>query len=299
MASSMGWGTALAIDLDDGTFDSSSKRLEFVPPMTLGATTPIIKSEGIRGTRSRFGERIVQGQISVGGDINLEPTPDELDYLLPLILGANESTDVFAVADTLQTFWVLVDRVAKCHRYAGCYVSKAVFEFAQNQLMKLTMSVVGKTETELSSGSFTAGSISALQSYIIHQLVLTLHGSTRQFERAVLTIDNAPEIKHYGAQAAQVINPGDRIVTLATTLPYDTTNADVYTNQAAGTWANGSAVATNGNRSITFTLNSLRALDLKTSEVAQRNAELGLPLTFQAFQTTTTKEISITNDSSG
>ncbi len=299
MAESMGWATALAIDLDDGTFDSSSKRLEFVPPLTVGATTPIVESQGIRGTRSRFGERIVQGQISVGGDINLEPTPDELDYLLPLILGANESTDVFALDDTLQTFWVLIDHVAKNHRYAGCYVSKAVFDFTANQLMKLTLSIMGKTETELNAGTFTAGTISALQAYILHQLAVTIHGSAREVERMVVTVDNAPVAKFWNTQTVSTITAADRIVTVATTVPYNTTNADIYTLQKAGTWANGSAVATNGNRSLTFTLNSLRALDLRTSEIAQRNDALGLPLTFQAFQTTTTKELVVNNDSSG
>lgn len=296
MAESMPFATALAFDLD-GTFDSSSERYEVLPGMSLGATTPLVQSEGMNGSRSRRGEKVVQGQIKVDGDVPFEPTPDDLDLLLPRILGAAESSDVFAVADTLPEFYALVDRVAKVHKYSGCQVGKAVFDFSPGALMKLTLSIVGKAESELNAGSFVAGALSTLQAYILHQLVVNLHGSARQVDRWVMTIDNVPDVEFYNSQTAFSITPADRIVTVATTVPYNTSHADLYTLQKGGTYANGSATATNGNRSFAATLNSLRALDLRSSTIAQRNEALGLPLTFQAFQTSTTKEIVVNNDS--
>lgn len=294
MAPSMVWATQAALD-SALPFDTSSIPLEFLSS-TLKQTASLIQSEGIRGTRSRNGARVKQGQKTVAGDIAMNPTPVELDTLLPYILGANESTDVFAVADTLPSFYLMLDRVAKLHTYAGLVVARAVFEFTAQQLVKLTLSLVGTTETEANAGGFPSLTINSGEAYVLHQGVLTLQGSTRQFNNARLTIDNAPLVLFRNAQEAAAITPSDRIVTLDVEVPYDTTNADIYTNEEAGTFASGSLVMTNGNQSLTFTLNSLRS-EPGTPDVQSRNGELVLPLSFRAYMTSSTREISVTNDS--
>lgn len=294
MAVSMSWDTLAAID-SALPFDTSSKPIEIISS-TLKQTASLIQSDGIRGTRSRYGDRVKQGQKSVAGDLVLNPTPIELDTLLPYILGANESTDVFAVADTLPSFYVMLDRVQKLHTYAGLVVARAVFDFTANQLVRLTLSLVGTTETEANAGGFPSLTIDTGEAYVMHQGVLSLHSSNREFNSARLTIDNAPLVLYRNNQEASAITPGDRVVTLDVELPYDSSNYDIYTSQEAGTWASGSLTLTNGNQSLLFSMNSLRS-EPGTPDIQARGQELVMPLSFRAYMTGSTREIQITNDS--
>ena len=116
MAESMGWAAKMAVD-SALPFDASSIPLEFISESFV-ENEERVDSEGIRGTRSRHGERVHAGLRRVGGSIVLNPSPGELDTLLPYILGAAESTDSFAVADTLPDFQLMIDRVAKVFTYA-------------------------------------------------------------------------------------------------------------------------------------------------------------------------------------
>lgn len=290
----MGWATQCAID-SALPFDTSSKPIELITS-SLKQTASLIQSEGMRGTRSRYGDRVTQGQKSVAGDLVLNPTPVELDTLLPYILGANEATDVFSVADTLPSFYAMLDRVQKLHTYAGLVVARAVFNFTANQLVRLTLSVVGTTETEANAGGFPSLTIDTGEAYVMHQGVLTYDSVAREFNSATLTIDNAPLVLFRNKQEASAITPGDRIVTLDVELPYDDANQDIYTEQEAGTWASGSLALTNGNQSLTFTLNSLRS-EPGTPDIQARGQELVMPLSFRAYMTGSTREISVTNDS--
>lgn len=294
MTVSMSWATQCALD-SVLPFDTSSKPLEIISS-TLKQTASLIQSEGIRGTRSRNGARVKQGQKSVGGDLVMNPTPVELDNLLPYILGANESTDVFAVADTLPTFLVMLDRVQKLHTYAGLVVARAVFDFTANQLVRLTLTVNGTTETEANAGGFPSLTIDTGEAYVMHQGALTLHSSTREFNSARLTIDNGLNVFFRNSQEAAAIVPGDRVVTLDVELPYDSNNLDIYTSQEAGTWASGTLVLTNGNQSCTIAMNSLRA-EPGTPDIQNRNGELVMPMSFRAYMTSSTREVQFTNDS--
>lgn len=294
MTVSMGWDTLAAID-SALPFDTSSKPIELISS-TLKQTVPLIQSEGMQGTRSRTAPRVSQGQKTVAGDLVMNPTPVELDTLLPYILGANESTDVFAVADTLPSFYVMLDRVQKLHTYAGLVVARAVFDFTANQLVRLTLSLVGTTETEANAGGFPSLTIDTGEAYVAHQAVLTYDSVAREFNSARLTIDNAPKVDFRMNQEANVITPTDRIVTLDVELPYDSANNDIYTEQEAGTYANATLVLTNGNQSLTFTLNSLMA-EPGTPDIQARGQELVMPLSFRAYKSGSTNEIEITNDS--
>lgn len=287
------WATKLAMEVD-ATFDTSSEPYEFLSS-SLKQTVERIDSEGLRGTRSRHGERVVQGLKRVGGAIVMNPTPDELDDLLPRILGAAESTDVYALDETLPEFWVLVDKVQKVFKYNNCFVGSATFRGRPGQLVELTLNIFGKTETEGSSGTFPAITISAQEAYVFHQGVLTLHSTARQIEEFELTIDNLISPRFRNSQTATDLNPTDRLVTFSCRAPYDADNDDIYTNEAAGTFAAGTLVFTNGDRDLTFAMNSLKSI-AEGPEVPARAGELLLPLNYRAHQTSTTKELVVTND---
>ena len=115
-ASQLGWAAS-------GTADT---RFEFISE-SLRKTGSFHYSNGIQGSREYDGGRVVAGVNRVAGTIVMQPNPVELDALLPFILGADESTDVFDLADALQLRDIAIDRVTKVFTYAYCVCARAVF----------------------------------------------------------------------------------------------------------------------------------------------------------------------------
>jgi hypothetical protein len=189
MAKSIGWASKLAMDAAL-PFDTSSEAFEFVSE-SIQMQIEQIPSEGIRGTRSRRGERMQQGLKRIGGTISLNPSQAELDKLLPRILGADESTDVFAVADTLPQFYVMVDRKTKVFRYGPCRVGSANFSGSTGQKILLAMDIVAEGDEVITdAGTFPSISIDTENCIVFHQGVLTLRGTSTEMDQFGLRIDN-------------------------------------------------------------------------------------------------------------
>ena len=152
----------LALEPLDGAFDASSEPYEFVSE-TIRKRATIVDTGGIRGTRSHHAARTRAGAYEVGGTIVLHPSPADLDLLLPRILGTAESSDSFALADSLENFYfgVMVDRVAKVFTYGGCYVDRATFRSSAGGLLELSLEIVGKTESVGNAGTFPALTLGA------------------------------------------------------------------------------------------------------------------------------------------
>jgi len=296
MGSSRSWAAKMCMDAVS-PIDTSSEPYEFVSE-SLRQTVERSESEGIRGTRSRHGERVSQGLKRVGGSITMNPTPTELDRLLPRILGAAESSDSFALAETLPEFLVCIDRIAKVHTYAGCKVSRATFAGSAGQKVTLTLDIVGKTETEGNAGTFPSVTIDLEDVYMFFQGVLTLNSTATAFESFSLVIDNVLDAQFRNSQTATDITPSDRIVELTVTVPYTSAESALYTTPSTGgvglTGIAGVLEFTNGSNELTFTLNSLKPQS-QTPVVNNRTGEIQQQITYRAYQTSTTKEIVVGN----
>lgn len=262
-----------------------------------GAENQIIRTEGIRGTRSRSKERRRRGPKVIAFTITMNPSPTELDWWLPRILGADESTDTFALAEVLPTFVVCVDRIAKVHTYTGCVVSRAVFSSSAGQPLQLAVDVLAVDETEGNSGTFPAITPDTDAMYVHSDAVLTLQSSARSFDECQVTIDNKAVARWMNSRTATDISATDREVLLACSTPYTSSESDLYTTPAGSSaGAAGTLVYTNGNQSLTFTFANLIQDPARTSPINGRG-EILLPLTFRAEQSSTTKELVVTHDS--
>src|SRR5262249_19995640 len=122
---SMGHQSRLSLAAAGTAIGSYTEAIEFVAE-SLQKRLTILATAGIRGTRSHPAERPRDGTYSVGGALRFHATPALLDLLLPRILGAAESSDLFALAETLPEFDVLVDRVAKRFVYGACKAQRAL-----------------------------------------------------------------------------------------------------------------------------------------------------------------------------
>jgi hypothetical protein len=259
----------------------------------LRAAREIVETSGIRGTRSMPIERTRDGTVRINGTIAFHATPAMLDLLLPRIMGSAEVADLFAVAETLPEFDVLIERVAKRFVYAGCKVARATFRATAGGALELDLEVTGKSET-VSATAFPSITAPTDPPYIWSDAVCTVEGSARVVTRWELSIDNQLNARFSNSNTATDIHTQGRVVTVSMTVPYTSDEVDLYGINSSG--ASGATfVLTNGGRSITFTIGALAVGD--SSPVVSGPGEILLEMSGIAKSSGSTKELSITSDS--
>jgi hypothetical protein len=258
----------------------------------------IVERDGIRGTRSHISNDSRFGPYAVGGSVVLEPTPEELAILFPLILGAAASGTTFALAETVPEFMTHHDRVSKV--FAGNYmkVARATFSGSPGTPIRLAIDLVGKTWTTAASGTFPSLTPSVTAMYMFHDCVLALSGMAAvEIDQFELVIDNGLITdRFHNSQTLTDIPEGDRSITLGISTPYGSTYATLQATliaSAAGTA--GTLTITNGNYSTLFTFGAL-VVPEETPTIPGRGP-IALPLVLSAKQTGTTKEVVVTHDS--
>lgn len=293
MTNPMGHQTLIAVD-PVAPVDTSSEPYE-VESESMGKKTEIVSTEGLRGTRSMSIERTREAKNDVGGQITLFPSPLDLDLWLPRILGGAESTDVFALTETLPTFVMCVDKVTDAFLYTGCYVSKAVFSASSGGMLKLVLDILALSETTGQTfPAVTLGVTAAHDPFVMSDGVLTLAGSGTAFRSFELSIDNQLEADFMNSLNATCIDSNGRVITLKTDIAFDSTNQSALYEQAAAGIA-GSLAFTNGAVSTSFAFGTLQVAD-KAPAVGGKTK---IPFTpeFNVLKTGTTNEIIVTNDS--
>lgn len=292
----------LAIDVSTVTaitdFDAGSTQLEFLSEELRYAEAQAYNS-GIRGTRSRVAERCRIAQGVVSGSLVLHPTPIELDVLFPLILGAAESNDSFALAETIPEFGVLIDRITRRFVYTGCRVSRATFSGSQGQPITLRLDLEGETEV-ITNTAFpvTVPAIDSGSPYIFSDVTFALaaDASAAEVRGFEITIDNGLITDRFMNSVTRTTIPSaDRVITVSLTVPYTADEVDLHKQALAG--GTGSLTLTNGGTSTLFTFGNLKTDPASSPVVGARGSEILLGLQMRAYQTGSTKELVVTHDS--
>lgn len=289
--SSQGYQSRLSIAAGGTAIGSYTGAYE-IESETLKKTGTILDTNGLRGTRSHHSGRTREGTYSVQGTLNFCADPAMLDLLLPWILGADESTDVFALADTLPERDVLIDRVAKRFVYAGCKVNRARITGRAGELIKVSLDIIGKTET-VSATSFPSITPPTVPPYAFQDAALTLVSTSRIITNFELTVDNVLDARFANSVSATNIDPQDRIITLRTETPFTSDEVDLYAQSVGGAAA--ALVLTYLGYSTTFSFASLQVPD--NSPNAPGMSEILLSLEGVARMSGTTKELIVTHDS--
>lgn len=282
-----GYATQLGID----TASPVARGFEFDSCSLKGVETHN-DATGLKGTRSRFSERVTKGLFVVGGSINMRPTAADLERLLPLILGANASGSTFALAEALQAFNVAVDKVENVYVYAGCVVARATFSSSEGGDLQLAMEIVGKTETEGAAASFPSVTYDTAAKPFEHAqgTTFTLAGAARKVRSWQLTIDNHVESSFYNSLTAQRLAAQDRTVALSVTCPWDADHDDLHADTVGGAAATIALVQ--GSDTLTFALAKL-AIPRDGVEIAGRS-EMGITINGIARMDGATKELIVT-----
>src|ERR1700722_10501659 len=125
MTTPMGSASQMALS-STSSFSSSSKWIEFLSE-NIVAHRSFAPSTGIRGTRSYDQSRLRTEPYTVGGTVNMIVDINSLDVWLAYILGAGPSSSVYSLAETLPSFYLMIDRISAVFKYGPAYVNRATF----------------------------------------------------------------------------------------------------------------------------------------------------------------------------
>ncbi|HBL47657.1 phage tail tube protein [Gimesia sp.] len=263
----LGIGTFTRVAIDSALpFDASSIPIEIVGAESLVESQTIDETGGTTGTTEHIVERTRLGQKRCSGTIRVPASKLALDTLLPLILGAAESTDSFALADSLPEFVMMIDRDEKVYSYSGCRIARATFNGSSGQMVMVDLDIEAETESEGAAGSFPTLATPTESPYRFEDGVLTIVGEAREFSEFSLVIENQLDTERFENTLTRVDIPLlDRIITLGTNHPWSTDNLDLIKQDLAG--AGGSLVLTNteSDDALTFTFGAIQYRSHRTA----------------------------------
>jgi hypothetical protein len=286
----------------DPTFDNLSERYTFMYE-TMAANRKLNGTRSIVGTRSQYQTQLSKEPFTPMGMLGMQPGPLDLDLLLPRILGEAESTDVFALAETLPIFDMLIHRDNGVFHYKNNRVNQALFQGRsdagedEGNIVSLGMHIIGMDEVDTTAwpGSIPAVPVSARNApYIFSQGVLTIGGTEYPIDEFKLSINNQLQVRHRNSLKPTCVFSAGREINLELRSPFTEAAYDMMWSLYS-TSASATLVFTNGNMDTTFTFPALRSM-IDTPSVRGKG-EIPLSIKLQAFRTASDLELQITNDS--
>jgi hypothetical protein len=300
----MGYGveTRFAVDTDQssnsgiGPFDNSSTAMEFLS-CTLALRGSWYNAAGMRGTRSRQSERTRENVNYVNGEVTQEPTPNEIDFWLPYMQGGTESANSFPLAETLQSFQCLVDRVEKRHRYFGCKIDQWEFSAQQQSALQLRLMIEALSETETDTAFPTGLTEDRDVPYMFFDGVFNIEGSARAVAEFSLLGNNFLDVDRFmNNQNRPALYPRDRVISTRIMVPY-LGNSALHNITRANLDSSASYVFTNGARSLTMTLGKI-FIPAQTPPIVNRQGELFYAIEGEVQSVAGADEVVFTNDTS-
>ena len=254
----------------------------FVPvSSSMARKQTILERDGLRGTRSHASDDLALGPDAVGGNLLFEPTPVDLTFWWPFILGLPSAgmpgTTPWLLAETLPSFTWSEKRNVENFQYQGCTVNRAVISGSQGGICRLSLDVVAQAELLNTTSWLTAD---VTQPYLFSDLTLTLTTALLNCRDFELTIDNALLTGRYMNRTTVASLPaGDRGISLKTTTAWDSTNAAIaalYNTGLTG-FSGATLELSTGTPTTTFTFGKLNApAESPTRKLA--DDELGSPI---------------------
>ena len=258
----------------------------------------------IIGTRGEVSERARFSPYFYGGWIVFHLSPGHAATVFPWALGADASGTTYDLAETLQTFGVLVDKVTGVHEFFDGYISRMIISGKQNgpggppNFITCAIQCIFKSYNGPGSAdsypSLTYAVTGEYTPLIFEDAVLTL-GSATEIKSFNLDINNHIEPRYVNSLTPTALCPTRRTVTLTTISPYDSGTSALYDLTVTGVASTKTLAITNGSTSITATFGSLQ-VDTQTPVVDGKH-EINLQLQMAARSLSTTPAVSFAIDS--
>ena len=221
------------------------------------------------GTRQRMATDQSPSIKILGFTAYLQPTPEELAVLLPLI-GWTLNTGTYRWTDTrLSTFTCKTARQAErtaatewVRSYTNCRVNVAQFYSSKGQPLNLALQIFAMGYDD--EATFSETEVSNNSTPFVHsQSATTLDGATRYYTQFRYAVNNRLNVEHNNSVLPTNIDEADRIETVSFNMPQNDEHTDLIldpwddTARAAG--IAGSTVFTRGGKSLTLAWDVLKS----------------------------------------
>lgn len=257
-------------------------------------------ANAIRGTYQHSKQRTKRGMVQTRMVITMQPSPAELDILIPLMGFTESPTDTFTHHNNALTkFPVIVDRVAKVHTYANCAIDKAIFRGQKGRKpIQLELHIVGRGSSAAAAGSFSATALDTDIAFAFFEASMTLLATSRAFDRFALQIDNKVNPEHNNSRVATSNERTDSEIILVTNTPYTSDEIDLYDTPDAFTAGQGGSLSfVSGGQQTVFEFGHLEPVDIEPAPILGK-VEIRQPLAMKAFRddVTPAADLAITHD---
>lgn len=263
-----------------------------------GAKQESINANGVRGTLEHTVERVAAGLIRVDGAIDLTPQAADYHQLWPWVLGGSAvvvsgTNKRYNVAETAVERYVTIDKHQKVMTYDGVIVNEATLKAEQGDFLKLSLDLLGKSETVGNAGTFPAILADVTTNpFVLAHLSLTVSGTAsvtaKGFE--VMVKNNADKDRFFNSLTLTKGIWLDREVRFKTQIPYGDYTALYNTGASTGT----AVLATFTNGSVVMTISMQKVVFEPITPPVDGRKEVMMELTGRAYrhgtQTDATKD---------
>lgn len=216
------------------TFNASSERYDFLYE-TLTKKPRRVGNSGIKGDLAMWSERNVEGASMCSGVIAFNASPVWFSAWIPRIIGSvtngnNPDGDaIYEPGTSLPSFDVMIYKEARTFHFYDCYVNRCIIR-GQNvpsedepEVINVVVQLIGKSRIDTATWPDPEPSISTSANALPDVMglsTLTVNSSDYEFDRFVLSIDNALITKFRNSLTLSCIRPGMRQVRLQTNNPF-------------------------------------------------------------------------------
>lgn len=266
----------------------------------------------IIGSREEVSERARFAPYFYGGWIVFHLSPGHAATVFPWALGADadgSTPPFYDLAESLQTFGVLVDKVTGVHEFYDGVINRMIISGKQNgpggppNFITCAIQCIFKgyngPSTADSYPSLTYGITGEYKPLVFEDTDnagtsrLTLNAATREMKSFTLDINNHVEPRYVNSLTPTALCPTRRTITLTTVHPYDSGTSSLYDQAVAG--AGGSLNIVNGTVSVAFTFGNVQA-DVITPVVDGKH-EINLQMQMSIRKVSTTASLRVAVDS--
>lgn len=278
-------------------FDAASVLMLF-DSETMTVDQEILQDDGLSGTRSQRVERTRFGKRRVSGQVTFDASPIMLDQLLYIISGTTEAADVFALAQTLPSFYLMIAKGARDFTFNNCICNRASFKAEPGGKLKLVLDLEAESFTNSASGTLSAIGLAMPtdKPFQFSDLVGTTVSAARDIFSWETVIDHKIDAERWvnAVNRANLTSMG-RDVLVNIELPFSSSETDLVSVALAGSTGS-TAVYTNADATASVLTFTYGALQFPASiPVVNGKGEIRMQLKGRALRTGSTLELSFTN----
>ncbi len=219
---------------------------------------------GLTGARGQSKTSRREGNIALGGDINIPARQNIIGNWLYWAMGGGNGGAPSLDNETLPTFTLCLDRVVRKGTFAGTKIDTLELASETNGHLLIHPTMLAMNYTDAVGGSTTPSYDDQVTYPILmhHGLTLTVDGSAIELNKLNLTLNNNLDGDHFvNSQYRTVIPEGRREIALTLGCDWDiqtmTTRA-VWTKFLSGSTAALIATYSDGSNTVVFTLPYVR-----------------------------------------